>query len=140
MERIQNAIDELVDKLKAKGYNTASFQTNCDYSNSLKESINRYLEESLLGNEPGLSNGIELRTYLRWEGTGRPYVEAYMHVRYSETGVFDITQMDVYHKHLGNTLKKNELKGISTDSVPHLRDAVALVQGQKLRERRNLKI
>lgn len=131
MRNIQRAVDILVEKLAAKGYNVSSFQTNDGHSDSLGDSINRYLESSLLGLErKQLTDGLSLKTYLEYNGEGKPCIEAYMKVKY-DNHAFNVIEMQINRNLYGFTVNKHELRELSTDLVPQIKDAISMVKQEK---------
>ncbi len=137
MGNIQRALEMLIDRLKTAGYDVSAFQTNGGFNGSLRDSINRYLEASLLGLEKGLANEISLRTYLEYNGENRPYTEAYMKVKYNGHA-FNITEMQVNrNSRYGTNLKEIHFKGESASSLPAFKEVMAMAKGKMKVGRKN---
>ncbi|UUC44200.1 hypothetical protein [Flavobacterium cerinum] len=119
-------MEMLIEKLKDKGYDVSAFQTNGGFNGSLRDSVNRYLEASLLGLEKGLVNEISLRTYLEYNGEDKPYTEAYMKVKYNGHA-FNITQMQINRNSRdGAKMKEINLKGETAALLPPFKEIMAM--------------
>jgi len=137
MGNIQRALEMLIDSLKKKGYDVSAFQTNGAFSGSLRDSINKYLEASLLGLENGLANEISLRTYLEYNGENRPYTEAYIKVKYNGHS-FNILEMQVTrNSRYGTNLKEINFKGELAYSLPAFKEVMAMAKGKMKVGRKN---
>lgn len=140
MKNIERALDKLVEKLATKGYNVSSFQTNSGHSDSLGESIRRYLESSLLGLErKQLTDGLSLTTYLEYNGEDKPYIEANMKVKY-DNHAFNIIEMQINRNLYGFTMKKHEIRELSTDLVPQIKEAISMVKEEKKSRQRKFNL
>ncbi|MFX1707242.1 hypothetical protein PV783_24955 [Chitinophaga sp. CC14] len=61
------SIDAFEYALVEKGYDRCFMAATC-YPDSLSNSIKRYLFASIEGYKPGMLNGLNLSTYLKWNG------------------------------------------------------------------------
>lgn len=113
--------------LTDKGYD-GYFHTEADYPGKVKDSISRFLEACQNGTDkPLYANSLLLNTYLEWNGEDKPYTQCYMRVRY-EDNKFDVQEMDIERKdRYGHSMKKSELKNLTTGSVPTRKEALAKV-------------
>lgn len=111
-------------KLLNKGY-TGYFLTEASYPGKLKESISEYLDACNNGRDKPNSQGLfMLSTYLQWSGDDKESIKCHIRVNH-EKGSFGVKEMEIQRKdRYGQLLKKSELKNISTDSVPTLREAI----------------
>lgn len=136
MGNIQRALEMLIERLKTAGYDVSAFQTNGGFSGSLRDSVNKYLEASLLGLEQGLVNEISLRTYLEYNGEDRPFTEAYMKVKYNGHA-FNITEMKISRSsRYGTNLKEIDLKGEAAASLLPFKDVMDMAKGKKKFQRK----
>jgi hypothetical protein len=126
-------LDTFAKTLTYKGYD-GYFQTQGAYSGKIKESISSFLEACKNGmDKPMLPNILMLNAYLQWNGEDKPKVQCSMWVKY-ENGLFDVEKMDIERKdQYGHSLKKYELKNLTTGSVPASEEAIAQVS-EKLNE------
>lgn len=68
-----------------------------------------------------------LSTYLQWSGDDNQSIECNFWVRQENDG-FDIQKMEIISKdRYGQLLKKSELKNLSINSIPTLKEAIAQV-------------
>ncbi|HTO17398.1 MAG TPA: hypothetical protein VLZ83_16655 [Edaphocola sp.] len=120
-------LDTFTKTLTDKGYD-GYFQTEAAYADKLKDSINRFLEACENGTDkPLYADSFSLRTYLEWNGEEKPYTQCYMRVRY-EDNKFDVQEMDIERKdQYGHSMKKSELKNLTTGTVPTVKEALAKV-------------
>lgn len=120
-------LDSFVRTLMDKGYN-GHFQTEAAYPGKLKESIGKYLEACRNNtHRPKYHKLFLLSTYLQWSGDDRPWIDCNMWVRH-EKDHFDVQKMVIEKKdRFGQLLKKTELIDLSTETVPTLKEAMALV-------------
>jgi hypothetical protein len=126
MKQLPN-LDTFVKILIDKGFN-AYFQTQVAYPGKLKESITEYMEACNNGKERSDRDGnFLLSTYLQWSGDDNPSIECNFWVRQESDG-FDIQKMEIRSKdRYGQLLKKSELKDLSINSIPTLKEAIARV-------------
>ncbi|KUJ59451.1 hypothetical protein AR687_22885 [Flavobacteriaceae bacterium CRH] len=126
MKQLPN-LDAFVKNLIDKGFN-GYFQTEVAYSGKLKESITEYMKASNNGKERADRNGnFLLSTYLQWSGDDNPSIVCDFWVRQENDG-FDIQKMEITNKdRYGKLLKKSELKNLSINSIPTLKEAIAQV-------------
>ena len=125
--------------LTDKGFN-GSFQTQVAYAGKLKESITDYMEACNNGKERSDRDGnFLLSTYLQWSGDDKESIVCDFWVR-KENDYFDIQKMEIRSKdRYGQLLKKTELKNLSVNSIPTLKEAIAQVSvfpQQKLSSRK----
>lgn len=120
-------LDTFTKILTDKGYD-GYFLTEGTYPGKLKNSIGRFLEACRLGaDKPLYSGSLSLRTYLDWKGADKPGVQCYMRVRY-DGGQFDVQKMIIERTdRYGQSIKKAELTGLTTESVPAAKEAIACV-------------
>ncbi|WP_299568422.1 hypothetical protein [uncultured Pedobacter sp.] len=64
-----SAVKALSEKLREKQWD-GQFMTNAGYPDSLTKSVERYLYQSMLGNETGIGRGLLLSTYAQNGETG----------------------------------------------------------------------
>ncbi|EJL62774.1 hypothetical protein [Flavobacterium sp. CF136] len=122
-------LDTFEKKILDKGF-TGYFQTAAAYPGKLKESISEYLDACSNGREIPNTNGLFiLSTYLQWSGDDKERIECNLWVKH-ENDTFDVQKMEIEKKdRYGQLLKKSELKNLSADSVPTLREAILEVSG-----------
>ncbi len=133
MERIMKALAGFDEELKKKGYDNAFLTANA-FPDKLQKSIGKYLYDSLLGKEAGLSSVFSLSTYLEWNGEEKNSVSAYMRARF-RFGEFDIGEMDInYLSPYGGLIRRIELKNISLATLPDRRAAIELVKHPPMRQ------
>ncbi len=127
MQRILKTLDQFVSKLKSKGYDDA-FLTASGFPGTLKESISKYLHDSLLGKEKGLADSFWLSTYVEWNGENKPRVTVDMKTAY-HNGKFEVREMVVEHTdRYGQILNRKMLDGLSTHTLPDRKKAIAMVK------------
>lgn len=120
-------LNDFAKILIAKGFD-GSFQTQVAYPGKLKESITEYMEACNNGKERSTRDGnFLLTTYLQWSGDDNPSIVCDFWVRKENDG-FDIQKMEITNKdRYGQLLKKSELKNLSINSIPTLKEAIAQV-------------
>ena len=120
-------LDAFTKILIDKGFN-GYFQTQVTYPGKLKESITDYMEACNNGKERSDRDGnFLLSTYLQWSGDDNPSIVCNFWVRQENDG-FDIQKMEIISKdRYGQLLKKSELKNLSINSIPTLKEAIAQV-------------
>jgi hypothetical protein len=120
-------LDAFAKILIDKGFNSY-FQTQVAYPGKLKESITEYMEACNNGTERSDRDGnFLLSTYLQWSGDDDPSIVCDFWVRQENDG-FDIQKMEIRSKdRYGQLLKKSELKNLSINSIPTLKEAIAEV-------------
>lgn len=131
-----NAFSKILIDKGFDGY----FQTQVAYPGKLKESITEYMEACNNGKERSNREGnFLLTTYLQWSGNYNPSIVCNFWVK-QENGDFDIQKMEITSKdRYGQLLKKSELKNLSINSIPTLKEAIAKVSvfpQQKLSSRK----
>jgi hypothetical protein len=132
-------LDTFAKILIDKGFD-GYFQTQVAYPGKLKESITEYMEACKNGKERSDRDGnFLLSTYLQWSGDDNPSIVCNFWVRQENDG-FDIQKMEITNKdRYGKLLKKSELKNLSINSIPTLKEAIAQVSvfpQQKLSSRK----
>jgi hypothetical protein len=120
-------LDAFAKILIDKGF-TGYFQTEVAYPGKLKESITEYMEACNNGKERSDRDGnFLLSTYLQWSGDDNQSIECNFWVRQENDG-FDIQKMEIRSKdRYGQLLKKTELKNLSINSIPTLKETIAQV-------------
>lgn len=120
-------LDEFTKILMDKGYNSY-FHTEGAYPGKLKDSISGFLEACRHGaDKPLYADSLLLRTYLEWNGGGKPNIQCLMRVKHKD-GRFDVRKMDIERTdRYGQLIKKSELTNLTTDSVPTAKEAIAYV-------------
>lgn len=120
-------LDAFAKNLIDKGFN-GYFQTQAAYPGKLKESITEYMEACNNGKEgSGRDANFLLSTYLQWSGDDNPSIVCDFWVRQENDG-FDIQKMEIRSKdRYGQLLKKSELKNLSINSIPTLKEAIGEV-------------
>ncbi|MFB9080188.1 hypothetical protein ACFFLS_12165 [Flavobacterium procerum] len=122
-------LDAFLQTLKDKGYD-GYFHTESCCAGELRESISGFLKLWKNGSDAPLSAGyLHLSTYLQWNGQEKPSVQCNMWVKY-ENGKFDLEQTQLHIKRTdryGQLLKESKLKNLTADSIPTLKQALALV-------------
>ncbi|MDR7211488.1 hypothetical protein [Flavobacterium piscis] len=126
MKQLPN-LDAFAKILIDKGF-SGYFQTEVAYPGKLKESITEYMEACNNGKERSYRDGnFLLSTYLQWSGDNNQSIECNFWVRQENDG-FDIQKMEIRSKdRYGQLLKKSELKNLSINSIPTLKEAIAEV-------------
>lgn len=139
MRNILTAVDEFVKEMTKKGY-TGSFKTNGGYPDTLKESMLKFMEQSLMGKESGLKDGISLFTYLDWKGPEEENITAWFLARLQTdrftVRMISLTLADQY----GN---KNQVDfDITEKPIPTKKEAIAMISSSelKLKRKRRLKL
>lgn len=121
-------LETFIEILVSKGYD-GYFQTEGTSPGKLRFSLVEYMEKCRLGYERMPTQGLNLRTYLVWDGEDKPYVVCSMWVSYLQEKfylqIMEITKGDRY----GHVLEQNKLIGLSTAQVPTAKEAIALVSG-----------
>ncbi|RKR08981.1 hypothetical protein C8C83_0578 [Flavobacterium sp. 90] len=120
-------LDAFAKILIDKGFN-GYFQTQVAYPGKLKDSITEYMEACNNGKERSDRDGnFLLSTYLQWSGDDNPSIVCDFWIRKENDG-FDIQKMEITSKNrYGQLLKKAELKNLSINSIPTLKEAIAQV-------------
>lgn len=119
-------LDVFAKILIDKGFN-GFFQTQVAYPGKLKESITEFMEACNNGKESDRDENFLLSTYLQWSGDDNPSIVCDFWVRKENDG-FDIHKMEITSKNrYGQFLKKAELKNLSINSIPTLKEAIAEV-------------
>ena len=119
-------LDVFAKILIDKGFN-GYFQTQVAYPGKLKESITEFMEACNNGKESDRDENFLLSTYLQWSGDDNPSIVCDFWVRKENDG-FDIHKMEITSKNrYGQFLKKAELKNLSINSIPTLKEAIAEV-------------
>jgi hypothetical protein len=120
-------LDTFAKILIDKGFD-GYFQTQVAYPGKLKESITEYMEACKNGKERSDRDGnFLLSTYLQWSGDDNPSIVCNFWARQENDG-FDIQKMEIKSKNrYGELLKKAELKNLSINSIPTLKEAIAEV-------------
>jgi hypothetical protein len=120
-------LDAFAKILIDKGFN-GSFQTQVAYPGKLKESITEYMEACNNGTERSDTDGnFLLSTYLQWSVDDNLSIVCDFWVRKENDG-FDIQKMEITSKNrYGQLLKKAELKNLSINSIPTVKEAIAQV-------------
>lgn len=120
-------LDTFAKILSEKGYN-GYFHTEGAYPGKLKDSISGFLEACRHGaDKPLYADNLLLRTYLEWNGGGKPNIQCLMRVKHKD-GRFDVRKMDIERTdRYGQLIKKSELTDLTTDSVPTTKEAIAHV-------------
>tara|TARA_R110002020_G_scaffold113688_1_gene261531 strand:+ start:18142 stop:18573 length:432 start_codon:yes stop_codon:yes gene_type:complete len=128
MEQILKAVEKFSESIGNKGYD-GPFLTAAGSPDKLRNSLGRYLHDSLLGTEKGLAQPFFLTTFLEWNGEDRPSITADMKTSYRE-GKFEVSDLvltctDPY----GKVLKKNELKNLTLEGLPKKKAVLELIKG-----------
>lgn len=120
-------LETFAKTLTDKGYNR-SFVTEEDYPDKIKRSIERFLEACKNGTDkPTIPNTMMLRTYLEWNGNHRSHTNCTMWVKW-KNNAFDVQRMEVKRNdRFGHLLKKWELKNLTTEKVPTVKEALTVV-------------
>lgn len=139
METILRAVDEFAARMKEHGYDSA-FLAEAGYPGNLKECLLNYMEQSILGNEKGVKDGISLSTYLRWEGGDQDYIKAWMYVRLVGDK-FHTTKMSLTAGSANVELRKLDLE-LNGKLVPTRAEAIAAIDPtkQKLKKKKGYKL
>lgn len=113
--------------LTDKGYNR-TFVTEEDYPDEIERSIKRFLDTCKTGKDrPTIPNTLMLRTYLEWNGNDRPHTHCTMWVKW-KNNTFDVQKMEIERSdRFGHLLKKLELKNLSTEMVPTVKEILGFV-------------
>lgn len=126
-------LDTFAKILTEKGY-IGNFQTAAGYSDTVKESISRFLEAYRNGQETIRNSELRLNTSLQYNGEDKPHVDCYMSVKFHNEK-FDLLSMDIKKNDCyGNLIKKSELTGLSFSTIPTAREAIAMVN-EKLKQK-----
>ena len=120
-------LDSFAKALTDKGYK-GHFQTEASFPGKLRESIGEYLEACRNKADcPRNHNLFLLSTYLQWSGVDTARIACNLWVR-REKDKFDLQKMVIERKdRYGQLLKKMELTGLTTGTVPTLKEAIELV-------------
>ncbi|OXA73712.1 hypothetical protein B0A67_03280 [Flavobacterium aquidurense] len=125
MKQLPN-LDAFAKILIDKGFNVF-FQTQVAYPGRLKESITEFMEACNNGKESDRDGNFLLSTYLQWSGDDNSSIVCDFWVRKENDG-FDIQKMEITSKNrYGQLLKKAELKNLSINSIPTLKESIAEV-------------
>lgn len=127
MKNIQKGLEELVEKFKLKGYDVSAFLTNAGFPDDLLNSVNRYLEASLSGDEEGLANKICLHTYLEYEGEDKPCTLGYFWVKYEQQS-FEIRNIEINREsRYGVNMKTIRFESLEAALLPPFKEIMAMV-------------
>lgn len=120
-------LDSFAKTLTDKGYK-GHFLTEASYPGKLRESIDEYLDACRnKADWPRYHKLFLLSTYLQWSGDDSPRIACNLWVR-REKDKLDVQKMVIERKdRYGQLLKKMELTGLTTETVPTLKEAVELV-------------
>lgn len=122
---IIGALDDFASEMKGKGYDRM-FQTNGEYSGNLKESILKYMEQAILGEEPALKDGISLFTYLKWDGPDQDYIYAWMKIELP-AGRFSMGKMCLTYGNENGKIKTHDLD-LKGKTIPTRAEAIAAIK------------
>lgn len=130
---ILGALEDFASEMKGKGYDRM-FQTNGEYSGNLKESILKYMEQAIFGEEPGLKDGISLFTYLKWDSPDKDYINAWMKVGLV-AGHLSITTMSLTYGNRYGTIKNLDLD-LKGKPIPTRAEAIAAINPVQHKKKR----
>ncbi|WP_240140998.1 hypothetical protein [Sphingobacterium bovisgrunnientis] len=77
---------------------------------------------------------LPIQTFLEWNGEDKPKVSCNMWLSH-ENGKFDVRKLEIERKdQYGHSMKKLELKVLSTETLPTRKEAIALVSDKPTQE------
>ncbi|WP_293299824.1 hypothetical protein [Pedobacter sp. UBA4863] len=139
MNGILEALDEFVSEMNEKGYDRM-FHVNAEYTGGLKESMLAYMEQVVLGREKALDKGITLYTYLRWDGTDKDHIDAWMPVEL-KNGSFHVPKMSITLGNRYGRIRSVELE-LKDKPVPAKAAVIAAIvpSGQQVKKKKGFKL
>lgn len=127
-------LDKFAKTLTDKGYD-GYFLTQAGYPDKIKDSISKFLEACNNDTDKLLyPDLLPIQTFLEWNGEDKPKVSCHMWLAH-ENGKFDVRRLEIERKdQYGHSIKKLELKVLSTETLPTRKEAIALVSDKPKQE------